>query len=423
MSRTVKARNEYHPKPVKRIKLQDQNLKVRVVIVILLLAIGAAALAHSISSIFSTESGWTEIEASSSTGAISSEFVFEYNLGVGVEAASTEKTSITSLYSDTLEKAYELFDSSEEFDEVHNPYYLNSHPNEIVEVDSVLYQAFEQLENANNRNLYLAPVYAEYNNLFFCNNDFEIVNYDPFQNQEVLEYFSEIISFAKDATMINLELLGDNQVRLVVSEEYLTYAKEIGFNSFIDFFWMKNAFIVDYLAEVMTQNGYTSGIITSFDGFSRNLDASGTNYSLQINNREDNAVYAAGVMQYDTSLSIVTYRNYPMNELDTQHYYELESGEIRTAYVDIQDGLCKSAISDLIVYSKTSGCAELMLQTSPIFIADQLEKEQLLTLKDNGIYYIYSEDTALRYNDSEVVLSDFYNNNGITYHSEFDSVE
>lgn len=35
---------------------------------------------------------------------------------------------------------------------------------------------------------------------------------------------------------------------------------------------MKNAFITDYVADVMIDNGYTLGSLTSYDGFTRNLD-------------------------------------------------------------------------------------------------------------------------------------------------------
>lgn len=71
---------------------------------------------------------------------------------------------------------------------------------------------------------------------------------------------------------MNVELLGGNQVKLSVSDDYLAFAEKNFISDFIDFSWMKNAFITDYVADVMIDNGYTLGSLTSYDGFTRNLD-------------------------------------------------------------------------------------------------------------------------------------------------------
>ena len=57
-----------------------------------------------------------------------------------------------------------------------------------------------------------------------------------------------------------------------VSDDYLAFAEKNFISDFIDFSWMKNAFITDYVADVMIDNGYTLGSLTSYDGFTRNLD-------------------------------------------------------------------------------------------------------------------------------------------------------
>ncbi|MCD8014832.1 MAG: hypothetical protein LUG99_16995 [Lachnospiraceae bacterium] len=58
---------------------------------------------------------------------------------------------------------------------------------------------------------------------------------------------------------------------LFVSDDHLAYAEETGFLSYIDFFWMKNAFIIDYLTDTLIEKGYTQGASSSYDGFDRNL--------------------------------------------------------------------------------------------------------------------------------------------------------
>ena len=107
----------------------------------------------------------------------------------------------------------------------------------------------------------------------------------PRENKETAAYFEEFLTYANDPDAVDLELLGDNRVRLHVSEEYLAFAAENGIDSFIDFYWMKNAFIVDYLAESLADAGFTNGSISSYDGFVRNLDERDVSYSFNIYDR------------------------------------------------------------------------------------------------------------------------------------------
>ena len=97
---------------------------------------------------------------------------------------------------------------------------------------------------------------------------------------------------------IDLKLLDNNKIILFVSEDYLSYADETGFSNFIDFSFMKNAVIIDYVADLMQKNGYTAGSITSYDGFTRNLDNSNTSYTYTIFDRVGQTVYTAASMQY-----------------------------------------------------------------------------------------------------------------------------
>ena len=95
---------------------------------------------------------------------------------------------------------------------------------------------------------------------------------------------------------------------------------------------MKNAFITDYVADVMIENGYTLGSLTSYDGFTRNLDLTSAitkfkcrsgcfrdsrrkcDYSFNLYDRQGNIIYPAGVMHYNGAESIVSLHNYPMSD-------------------------------------------------------------------------------------------------------------
>ncbi len=72
-----------------------------------------------------------------------------------------------------------------------------------------------------------------------------------------------------------------NIYELTPSDMHHRIASELaeGIGSFIDFSWMRNAFIADYLAEGLAARGFGKGALTSFDGFARNLEQGGEDFS------------------------------------------------------------------------------------------------------------------------------------------------
>lgn len=415
MNRTVKNRDVKHPKPVKKIELSEKHSKARFILAAVLALIGVGFLVYSFMNFLGKDTGWTQIKATtaSDTPNCSSDFEFQYHLGAKDLSATAENKLLVKLYTEATTKAYQIFHENQFFADVHNIFYINSHPNEIIEVDEVLYNAFELLAEYGNRNIYLSPIYADCQNLFYSLNDEEALNYDAYKNQEIMDYFTDIAGYARDSAYIDVQLLGENQIRLYVSDEYLQYADEIGFTNFIDFYWMKNAFIIDYIAEVMLENQFTQGIITSVDGFVRNLDDSGQQqYSYGVNDRVGLVVYDAATMQYRNALSLVNYRNYPVNAQNDSisYYYMWKNGEISNPFVDINDGLCKTAINDLIVYSYDSSCSEILLKTIPVYIAESMDYAKLQELMAERYYSVYCKDYRIYYNDSDIEITDVYEN-------------
>lgn len=415
MGRTAR-KKEPPVKPVQKIQLSEKNPQWRFIAFLIVVTIAVFAFGYSLTLFLNGEAGWREIEVSFSEEInCSDDFVFQYYVGGSGATASSDQKAVTALYSDACVKAYQLFTIDAEFAGVNNMYYLNQHPNEVVEVDPVLYQALEKAMSYENRNLFLAPVYEQYENLFYCNDDVETTNYDPYEKEEVKEEYARIAQYASDREMIDLQFQGDNQVMLYVSEAYLQYAEEHYISHFVDFNWMRNAFIIDYLAETMIENQYTYGSISSYDGFVRNLDDSARSYSFNLYDRQGDTVYPAAVMKYSGTRSIVYMRNYPMTSLDDQHYYEMRTGEIRTMYLDAEDGLCKSAVNNLVSYSESKGCADILLQVIPVYINDQWKPELLEDWEEAGLSYIYFQDGMLYSNDSELILDEWYEKDGVRY--------
>ena len=407
MGRTARDNRDLpHLPPVERIELSWENYKLRIVAAVVFLIVGAAALTYAFTTFLGQEAGWQTIQANSQTPSCAGDFQFLYELGAGEASATAESRTLTPIYTQAAETAYRLFNSSEGFEGVTNVWTLNQNPNEVLTVDEPLYEAFELIGRYGDRSVYLGPVYEIYDDLFLCEEDWQTQDFDPFVNPQAAAFHAEVAAFARDPASVDVELLGEGQVRLKVSEEYLAYAEANEFDRFVDFYWLTNAFIVDYLAEVLTEQGYTRGSLSSVDGFIRNLDSREVSYGLNLYGRTDSGTISAAVMQYGGPRSIVSLRSYPLSGQDRRYYYQLASGEVRTPYLDTADGLCRSAADSLVCYSDSAGCAETLLRMIPLYIADTLETETLSALADGGIYAVWPEGSTICHTDPELVLTD-----------------
>ena len=418
MGRTARDNRDLpHPRPVQKIQLSEEHIGRRLIAAVIVLVIGGAALAYAFSQLMSPEAGWQPIEASTAQGAnCGDEFVFLYELGAGGTSVAAEKRAVSALYTDTCQKLFQLFHTVESFEGVTNLRDLSLHPNETLTVDDMLYRAFETVQRYGDRTVYLGPVYARYGDLFACTDDAQLVDFDPYLSDEVRKEYGAVAAFACDPQAIDLRLLGNNQVCLYVSEEYLAYAQQEGIERFLDFGWLKNAFIADEIAQAMTAGGFTHGSVSSFDGFNRNLDNRGLmGYGQNVYDFAGGKVYQAAVMEYQGPMSIVYLRDYPINDQDEWRLYRLKNGQVRTSYLDPADGLSKSAAHDLICYSADIGCAGIALQVAPAYVAEGLDTGMLARLAGQGIQSVYCSDRVVYGTDPALKLSNLYGGDGVSY--------
>lgn len=386
-------------KPVNRIEVENKHLKLRILLAVIAAAIAVAAFGYGIHSLLNRNAGWQSVDAYVDGVDCSSDFVLQYYFDSVGASATTEYKAVSALYTTALEAAYQAFYPGGSLAEV------NAHPNAVVEVHPALYAAIELIQSAGNRCLYLGPVYDEYDRVFLYEDELESARYDPGQNAEIGAYVAKIAAFAVNPEHIDLELMGEHRVRLNVSEDYLSYAAENSIEEFLDFGWMLNAFIVDHVAQTLVENGYTKGYINSYDGFIRNLDNRGLSYSLNLFDRLDNAIHQPAVMSYSGPISVVSLRNYPLTDADRWHYFSFSDGRIVTAYVDPKDGMSKSATDNLLAYSESVGCAQIMLGIAPIYLADILDETALEALADREIDSIWFDGTVLKHTQKSVSLT------------------
>ena len=397
MSKKPRENRPYLPR-VRRIELEEGNIKLRWILIVILLALGVVAIGYGLRTALNPELGWNEITVVSDQINCSSEFKLVYDFSeYGGKAGAVEK-HLTQVYSKACEKAFLLF--SPDVEGEGNVHALNSHLNETVTVDPVLYNALKLLMQCNNRCLFLAPVYAEYNHVFLSESDVEARMYDPQKNPEAEAYVQELMTFLSDSEHIRLELTEENTATLVVSDAYRSFAEEHGIENYLDFGWIKNAFIADFLAESLEEEGYTYGYLASFDGFTRNLDYRETDYSFNIFDRQEKTLYLPAKLDYSGRQSIVFLRDFPMVDQDRWHYYVYENGDICSIIVSPETGAPAASTATLISMSREASCAEMLMQMLPCYLTDELTIDAVNAMKAQGISSVWCKDRVICYNDT-----------------------
>lgn len=414
MRRRVFGNQELRPPKTEQVELSDKKVVLRVVICAIMLLIAAVAFAFAVNQLLAFDEGYCEIEYAG--GNVSESCADEFTL-VCYCKSKDEHNKLTQVYSELSEHAYKVFSVDEAYVSLSGLSSLNAHPNETVTLDPLIYDSLELLEEYNNRAIFLAPVYYFYSNLYTAENDAVAVQNDPYFNEELKKDIDSFIAFINSKEHIKIELLGEQKAKLTVSDEYAAFMSDFGMTAYADFFWMKNAFIADYISNELYQKGYSNGSLSSFDGFSRTFGDE-SRFALELFDLADNGViYPAAKCAYSGKLSSVAYYQYPLGSINDQfRFYRYNDGALRSPYIDMSDGLCKGAYSELICASSEKSCAEIMLRTYNPFVADSADKPALDALGAEGYIYIIIENDNIYMNQNNILsIEDFFSNGVRTY--------
>ena len=386
-----------------------------------LLVMGAAALVYAMMLLYGAKGGWQSIDAEI-TGNLScaGDFSLTYELGAGEEKVSAENRALSVLYTRAAERAYVLFDVDAE-PASGSLAWLNAHPNEDVVLDPALYKALEEIVASGDRTLYMGPAWGYYENVFACEDDAMTADFDPAQNEDTKAWYAACAAYANDPASVDVELLGNDTVRLKVSEEYLAFAEENELDAFLDFGWMKNAFIADYLADTLLDHGYTHGALSSYDGFHRCLDdrEMEIKFGIGIWDKTEGDPIPAATVTYAGQRRMVSLWDYPVDEQTGGKFYTFRDGHILTPYMDPADGLTRCAVHNLTGYSDSLSCGELALKLAPIYVADSLDEAALEELAGEGVYTAWCGDGKVLYTDPDIELVDLYETDELKYEAVY----
>lgn len=408
-------------KKVEKIELKEGKVKLRLVLTIVFLLIALFAFGYSVYSCRTVKKGWKKID---SEVAGADDFSFYYNVGQGELSATKEFHKVETLYNNSLLVSTTLLDEKNASGKTKNLHYINTHVGEEIQVDGMLYDALETILSGDNRYLYGAPLYDYYESVFASLDDAEAEGY-LWSNGENADLLAEILSYTSSPDHVKLELLGNRTVKLTVSNEYASFIDANHFG-YLSFFRLKNAFIVDYVADRMEKNGFTAGAISSYDGYTRILDKSGRSYSFGLFDRENGVRYhSVATGKLSARSAMVAYRNFPVVKKDLQSIYAFNATSapsFYTAFADPTDGTEKTACPSLTVYQKSAtaplSCAKVAITAYRAYNKTSLESADLSQMKADGLHYVYCKDKTVYYTDGNLELDGLYSDGTTEYRKE-----
>jgi hypothetical protein len=410
-------------KPVQRIELDERSTKRQWILLAVFIVIALVAFGYGIHSFLVSEkepqTGWHVIDPKTDASLCGDDFIFNYCWEKG--GTKEDYQRLVSLYAEAIKTADRLFCLDGDSLEDKNLKAINASVNEEIEIDAVLYRALEPLVGAADRYLYMAPLHVEYRDTFLGNGSAPILGeLDPYENAETAAYYAELAAFVRDPEAVRLELLGNNRVRLFVSQAYLDFAEAHAIDVFVDLFRLRNAVIVDYFADVLTAGGFTYGSISSYDGYVRNLDTRDNDYAYNLFDRIGNEVGPVARLGYRGATSIVYLRNHPLGEQDARFFY-LAFDRTVPPYVAPLDGKYRTAFAGLVSLSETHTCTEIALRLMPIYVAETADEYALNALVSDGIRsaWCLGNNNAVRYNHESLKPQEIFSYDDATYSAVF----
>lgn len=394
MSRYGRRRESYVPGK-ERLEVSQENVTLRLLALGAALLVAALSFGYAINNMLQAPTGWQTVEACNSKTGITQQFTLTYNIGADGRNATKERKAVSAIFTESLDHAYRVL-SNREDSQYTGLAALNASPNREITVDPLLYAALRTVEETGTRQPYFAPLFEHYNSLFTADSDEAAAEWDPELTESVGEYVRELAAYANDPAMIQVTLLSENRVRLDVSEEYLAYAKENELTSFVDFGYLLNAFLCDAAADALAENGYTGGILSSFDGYARAL--CGDALTVSLYDMSDGKIVRVGEGDYHGPAALVVCRSFPLNSQDQSNYHCYADGTIRAPYIG-RDGLLRAAASSLTALERQGSAATLALKATEAFAAETLEEDLL-----EGISYIVTDHGEIRTTGSDFSL-------------------
>ena len=368
MKREARDIRDRMPRPVRRIPLSEGGLRKRAAGVILALLAAGLALFFSLRELTRVDQGWTWIDAASKEGPVSEVRLYA-DLGAGEESALTERKRLSALFSEASREITGLLSPYDPVPGQLNLYWINTHPNEDLRVDARLVRALKQAAEQG-RWIFLGPVLEIWDGVYFSENGQEAALADPRLDADTAAAVRDLMALLSREDQISLRFTGEDTVCLNLSPQLRALGEEYGVRRYLDFGWTRNAFEADLLAEALTAAGWTRGLLSSPDGFTRCLDGRGS-FLAEIRAEQDGKTVTFAQREYQGPAAVAQLVPAPAGSRARSFRYE--DGSLRTPWISAADGLDRRPVDGLTLVGPGGSCGDLAGRALALLTGDDFD--------------------------------------------------
>ena len=251
------------------------NIIIRLILFVVLIAAGAAAFSIAFMQLTKQKTGISIIDEYPSEDA--KRYGLDFELYYDLQGSNTEikelKKALSELYSTRLTYLYKLTDPENEYENMKNIATINNNAGTAVSVDETLYNmlksAYSITESDEAYNVFAGAFYKYFTQIVYSDDP---LSDDPLVCKENRALISSVLETEKTFAP---ELVFDDTsktITLMIPDGYKTNEYTEGMQV-LDLNYLRNAFIVNDLKEVLNEKGYGNGFILTRDGITAALSS------------------------------------------------------------------------------------------------------------------------------------------------------
>ena len=374
---------------------REKKNVVRLILFLLAVIVAVGTFTAGVMGYLHRDGGYHDVDYSVKTAPMlfDSGIHLKYYVSGSSAQIRAELKEVQDVYSDTLLRLYQQLDAEQRHDGITGLADLNAAPGEWVQVDAVLESslrdALERTQAGQGYSVYAGPLYREWRTLRYLE---EPERFDPANSPEERAILEQLAAFLGDPSAFSLEI-EEGRARLTVSEAYRAWAKENEIDApILDFGLLRDAYLLDRLAEYMRYRGYTSGYLYTDSGLSLQMALDGDT-SYQLLGLKDGEAAAAGAVTLPSPSAFCQFTAFSLTN-EKYGYYTLEQGGAvlyRHPMIDMQTGDVRQVLLTAALGGKMTALCDLAYDMILLNeCADQAEVNAFLEGLPAGAFASYT---------------------------------
>ena len=380
------------------IRIPVKHMVPRIIAFIILLGGGISLIVLSVLGVFSQQSGIQVISVNEDPDyKVGENITLRYYLSGNSIQRRNQASAVAEDYSRSMKSIGKLLEDEEEVVGVKSISYISRNAGTEVEIDEILYKTLSSaVENSKNPaySIYLGPLYQRWN-FWTSVPESTKPTVDPLYNAPGATFISEYLNLLASGDNIKLNLLGNNKVKLELSQAYRSWLEDNEYDGpILSLGSLKQAYQVQVARDALIEKGHTAGVLVSEDGLVAPLgELIDTNYRLYAYENQLGAdVGSVKPSKPKASLSFV----YQSPNPTYQHAYRIQDQTkwlSRNLNIVPTTGYGANYVSDLCLMRETDDLVKLRLD-SLAYAQKQSSAELESALSGNEMFYSLASENS-----------------------------